>query len=348
MDSHGNVYVADMNNFTIRKITPGGVVTTLAGLAGSLGSADGIGSAARFNYPYGIAVDPTGNVYVGDGGNNTVRKITRDGVVSTLAGSAGNPGSADGTGSAARFNSAYGGLAADSEGNLFYAEYGNNTVRKITSDGVVTTLAGTAGTSGSADGFGSAARFNEPCGVAVDGAGNVYVVDYGNSTIRKITSAGVVTALAGTAGAVGSADGTGGAARFDHPYGIAADHAGTVYVGDKGNLTIRKITSDGVVTTIAGTVGVAFAPPTGTTPSSAVDGTGVTAYFGQPSGMAIDQAGTLYVADVYNNAIKWGALYPPAMTALLLRPGPQGRTFVIRRLSPARSAISPPSVCLTG
>ena len=178
-------------------MTPAGVVTTLAGLAGSQGSADGTGSAARFAWPIGVAVDSTGNVYVADNGNDTIRKVTPAGVVTTLAGLAGSSGSADGTGSAARF---YGpsGVAVDSAGNVYVADTGNYTIRKVTPAGVVTTLAGLAGTEGSADGTGSAARFSYPSGVAVDSAGNVYVADTGNNTIRKVTPAGVVTTLAGT------------------------------------------------------------------------------------------------------------------------------------------------------
>jgi hypothetical protein len=206
VDGAGNVFVADNGNDTIRKITPGGVVTTLAGTAGSSGSADGTGAAARFNKPFGVAVDGAGNVFVADYYNNTIRKITPSGVVTTLAGSAGLSGSADGTGAVARFNPL--GVAVDGAGNVFVADTSNNTIRKITPAGVVTTLAGTAGSSGSADGTGAAARFYGPMGVAVDGAGNVFVAD-NYDTIRKITPAGVVTTLAGTAGWNGSADGTG-------------------------------------------------------------------------------------------------------------------------------------------
>jgi hypothetical protein len=210
VNSAGNVYVADAYNHTIRKVTPGGVVTTLAGLAGSSGSVGGTGSAARFYYPYGAAVDSAGNVYVADTGNCTIRKVTPGGMVVTLAGLAGSSGSADGTGSTARFSAPYG-VAVDSAGNGYVAD---TLIRKVTPSGVVTTLAGAAGGSGSANGTGSAARFNKPCAAAVDGAGNVYVADMCNDTIRKVTPGGVVTTLAGLAGSDGSADGTGSAACF--------------------------------------------------------------------------------------------------------------------------------------
>jgi streptogramin lyase len=284
VDGSGNVYVADRVNSTIRKITPAGVVTTLAGTAGSLGSADGTGSAARFYNPWGVAVDGSGNVYVADYGNHTIRKITPAGVVTTLAGTAGSQGSADGTGSAARFSFPLG-VAVDGSGNVYVAE--NNTIRKITPAGVVTTLAGTAGSSGSADGTGSAARFYQPWGVAVDGSGNVYVADSRNHTIRKITPAGVVTTLAGTAGSSGSANGTGSAARFYYPYGVAVDSSGNVYVADTSNQTIRTITPAGVVTTLAGTAGA----------YGSADGTGSAARFYYPAGVAVDGSGNVYVAD---------------------------------------------------
>jgi hypothetical protein len=295
VDSAGNVYAADAYNGTIRKITPAGVVTTLAGTAGVRvsGSTDGTGAAAGFDRPAGVAVDGAGNVYVADFGNETVRKITAAGVVTTLAGTAGVTGSTDGTGAAARFNSPRG-VAVDGAGNVYVADQDNHTIRKITPAGVVSTLAGSAGVTGSTDGTGAAARFSGTAGVAVDGAGNVYAAEFVNSTVRKITAAGVVTTLAGTAGVTGSADGTGAAARFNTPFGVATDSAGNVYVADTINHTIRKITPAGVVSTLAGTAGV-----TGST-----DGTGAAARFNSPGGVAVDGAGNVYVADGSNHTIR--------------------------------------------
>ncbi|HWG76325.1 MAG TPA: NHL repeat-containing protein [Steroidobacteraceae bacterium] len=246
LDSAGNVFVADHDNNQVRKITPAGAVTTLAG-SGEKGDADGSGRAATFDGPEGVAVDKSGNVYVADYGNNAIRKITPAGVVTTLAG-LGAPGNADGTGSAASFNGPEG-VAVDNSGNVYVADYGNNAIRKVTPAGAVTTLAG-SGAQGNADGHGRAASFNGPEGVAVDSAGDVYVADYGNNEIRKITPAGVVTTLAGS-GAKGAADGTGRAASFDGPEGIAVDSAGNVYVGDEFNNEIRKVSTAGVVTTLA-------------------------------------------------------------------------------------------------
>jgi streptogramin lyase len=300
VDGTGNIVVADAGSQTIRKITPSGVVTTLAGMANSSGSADGAGADARFFLPKGVAVDGAGNVFVADTNNNAIRKITPAAVVTTLAGSADFPGSADGTGNAARFSMNFmgdpSGIAVDWTGNVFVTDNGNNTIRRITPAGVVTTLAGSAADdSGSADGTGAAARFNHPSGIAVDSAGNVFVADTTyNDTIRRITPAGVVTTFAGTVGSHGSADGTGATASFQHPSGVAVDAVGNVFVADTANYTIRKITPAGVVTTLAGTAG---------TPGSA-DGTGTSALFNWPSGVAVDGTGNVFVTDNGNNTIR--------------------------------------------
>ena len=181
MDGSGNVFVADMSNNTIRKITPAGVMRTIAGQAGTSGDADGFGNDARFNHPFDVAVDNADNVYVSDTANNVIRKIAAGRVVTTLAGLPGTPGDADGIGAGARFWNPQG-LAVDSAGNIYVADTGNNAVRKITPMGAVTTL---PQTSGGAD---KTAQLNSPAGVAVDAAGNVYVADTNNHCIRKISA----------------------------------------------------------------------------------------------------------------------------------------------------------------
>jgi len=200
----GTVYVADTFNNTIRQITPAGVVTTLAGSATAPpGALNGTGSIARFNGPEGVAVDAAGNVYVADSGNHLIRKITPGGVVTTLAGFPGVPGSADGLAGTARFNTPLG-IAVDGNGNLFVADGLNSTIRAVTPAGVVTTLAGTAGSAGAVDGVGSSARFgNRLQGLSIDATGNLYVADRSNSTVRKVTPAGTVTTVLGTAGQPG-------------------------------------------------------------------------------------------------------------------------------------------------
>lgn len=287
IDSSGYIYVADQGNNAIRKISPSGYVTTLAGTLGARGSADGTGPGARFLFPNAVAVDSAGNVFVNDGGNDTLRKVTGAGVVTTLAGRASERGFVDGSGDAARFDQPMG-VAYDSSGNLFIVDSANHTIRKVTPGGIVTTLAGSAGQIGSTDGTGSAARFRYPRGVATDSSDNLYVADSSNHTIRKVTPAGVVTTLAGSPGIPGASDGTGSAARFNNPIGVAVDAGGNVYVGDWTNNTLRKITPAGVVTTLAGLAG---------TPGT-VDGTGSEARFGDLQGVAVDSSGNVYVADV--------------------------------------------------
>jgi sugar lactone lactonase YvrE len=287
VDASGNVYVGDWGNNVIRKITPAGVVSTLAGSA-KPGFADGTGAAASFNGPGGVAVDASGNVYVADHGNNTIRKITPAGVVSTLAGSP-FPGYADGTGAAASFYYPTG-IAVDGSGNVYVADRNNHAIRKITSAGVVSTLAGST-TPGSADGTGTAASFRFPNNLAVDASGNVYVADQMNNTIRKITPAGVVSTLAGTTTS-GHADGPTATASFNSPTGVVVDASGNVYVTDAGNSRIRKITPAGMVSTLAGSL------------SGHADGIGSAASFSGPEGLAIDASGNLYVADSSNNMIR--------------------------------------------
>ena len=309
-DNAGNLYVADTNNHTIRKIVAStGAVTTLAGLAGSSGSVDGTGSAARFNSPSGVAVDYLGNVYVADTLNHTLRKVTWQGVVSTLAGSTGTAGSVDGVGSAARFNRLQG-LAIDGGNNLYVADTNNHAIRKVAlSTGVVTTVAGLAGSSGSVDGSGSVARFSFPSGVAVDSAGTLYVADTENHTIRTIPPSGLVSTLAGLAGSSGSADGTGSAARFDSPTDVAVDLSGNVYVADTDNFTIRKIVSStGAVSTVAGLAGT----------SGSTDGSGSAVRFFGPTGIAVYPDTTLYVADTNNHTVRVGLM--PMIPAILMQP----------------------------
>ncbi len=287
-DLQGNVYVADLGNNLIRKITPGGVVSTLAGTLVA-GYADGPSSIASFFFPQGVASDSSGTVYVADQYNNYIRKITPGGVVSTLAG-IGIPGYANGPGKVASFNfPEY--IAVDSSGYLFIGDTVNSMVREITPACVVSTLAG-SGAFGNANGPGSTASFSGLCGVAVDLLGNVYVADTQNCLIRKITPGGVVSTLAGN-GLVGSADGLATAASFNNPSGVAVDSSGTVYVADTLNNLIRKITPGGVVSTLVGS---------GSAGSN--DGTGSAASFNNPFGIAIDSSGILYVADTLNNLIR--------------------------------------------
>ena len=293
-DNAGNVYVADWAN-TIRKITPLGLVSTLAGSAGKPGTNDGAGGVARFNAPCGLAVDPVGNCYVADSGNHAVRKITPGGLVITLAGKAGQAGNADGAGSNAQFSNPHG-IAVDTAGTVYVADTDNCTIRVVTSDGAVTTLAGRAGQYGSMDGSGTNALFSSPEGVAVDSAGNLYVADSANNLVRKVTSGAVVTTLAGDPSTYGFSDGIGTQAQFFWPQGIAVDSAGNVYVAEETADKIRRIGRGGTVTSLAGSPSL----------EGHTDGIGSQALFYGPVGVAVDGLGNLYVADANNQRITKG------------------------------------------
>ncbi len=227
-----------------------------------------------------------------DNHNHLIRKIDPSGTVTTLAGQAGVGGSADGQGTAASFHFPFA-IAVDSSDNLYVADTWNNLIRKIDSSGNVTTLAGQAGVSGSADGQGTVASFSSAMAIAVDPLGNLYVADAHNHLIRKIDSSGTVTTLAGQVGITGSADGQGTAASFNNPSVIAVDALGNLYVAEHNGHLIHKIDSSGNVTTLAGQ-----------RVSGSADGQGTAASFNRPYDIAVDSLGNLYVADSHNHLIR--------------------------------------------
>jgi sugar lactone lactonase YvrE len=281
LDKTGNIYIADGTySNKIRKIGTDDNLYPVAG-QNTIGSNDGQGIYATFNHPYGITIDTANNLYVTDFDNHLIRKISAAGVVSTIAGS-GSAGSANGTGTAASFNGPRG-IAVSQSGDIFVTDQNNHKIRKITPAGVVTTFAG-SGTPGSVNGTGTAATFNTPLGIGIDTSGNLFIANFSNHNIRKITPAGVVTTLAGS-GAAGSVDGTGAAATFNYPSGIAVDISGNVYVSETGSNKIRKITPAGVVTTIAGS-------GTGT-----ANGIGTSASFHYPYYLALDTNGHIFISD---------------------------------------------------
>ena len=288
----GTLYVVEAVGSIIRRIAPDGTVTTIAGAANIPGTTDGPGPNARFRNPESIARDNQGNLYIADTGNHTVRKITPAGMVSTLAGAATITGSSDGSGSVARFNFP---RSITSDGMMLYvADTSNHTIRKVTLAGEVTTLGGTAGASGSTDGSGPAARFNRPSAMAVDGAGDVYVADTSNHTIRKVSRDGVVTTFAGVAGSSGTIDGPISSARFFSPAGLAIDAAGSLFVTENSKNHIRRL-SGGAVSRYAGRE----------TERGSADGAALTvALFDGPDEMAVDANGNLYVADFNNHTIR--------------------------------------------
>lgn len=270
-DTAGNLYVADEGNNRIRKITPDGMVTTLAG-SGLSGSTNGSATSARFSSPHGLCIDTSGNVYVAERLSNRIRKITPDGTVSTFA-----------TGFLYPF-----GVCVDSNGNLYVADTYNFKVKKITPQGVVTTLAGS--NIGYQDGQGINAAFSYPEGICVDAFGNVFVADYSNQRIRKITPTGYVSTIAGTT--IGYQDGDGATAQFNYPAGITVDSLGNLYVAEEYNHTIRKIDTNGLVSTFAGTT------------DGYLDGPATVAKFYQPCGVFADYEDNLYVADQSNHRVR--------------------------------------------
>ena len=240
VDTSGNVFVAEYNSHLIRKISAEGVVSTFAGVVNTPSYMDGAGSTAKFNYPNGVALDSSGNVFVADYSNHMVRKISTAGVVSTLAG-VGSAGYLDGAGHTAQLNYPSG-VAVDHLDNVYVADQSNHLIRKITQQGVVSTVAGTLLSAGTANGAGATAQFRTPTGVAVDIYGHVYVADYNNHLIRQISAAGVVSTMAGVGGSLGYTEGSGSTAKFNYPTGVAVDNSGQVYVADGFNHRIRKLT----------------------------------------------------------------------------------------------------------
>lgn len=284
-DQAGNVYVTESQNLTIRKFSPNGSHAVLAGR--NRGFGDAKGENASFNVPFGLAIDGNGNLFVADKNNHAIRKITPDGTVTTIAGK-GSAGAVNGNVANATFNHPSG-LAVDGNGNIYVADQDNHMIRKIATDGTVTTLAGSL-TQGSADGNGAAAGFYYPSGIAIDGGGNLFVADYYNQRIRKISPNGAVTTIAGSS--QGSNDGQGVNARFQYPAGLAVDGQGNIYVADRDNNRIRKISATGRVTTLAGDV------------HGFADGTGAQAQFFLPREITVDANGVLYVADETNYRIR--------------------------------------------
>lgn len=272
--------------FTYKQPAKEYIVSTFAG-NGTAGYQDGPGLDAMFTGPEGVCLDAQGNILVTDRTNNRIRKIAPNKTVTTIAGT-GEKGFGDGPAAAAKFSFPWR-STIDAQGNIYVADRDNHKIRKIAPDGTVSTLAGS--TAGYADGQGTAAKFNQPLDVAVDANGNVYVADNSNHRIRKITPAGAVTTLAGSAS--GFKDGTGTAASFANPSGIAVDAAGNVLVADRLNHRIRKITAAGEVSTLAGagTVG-------------ALDGDAAAAKFNQPYGIDVNDKGVIVVGDLTNNMVR--------------------------------------------
>lgn len=314
VDSSGNLYLADILNQTIRRISPSRtnwIVTTLAGQAGVLGSTDGTNGDALFDRPNGIALDPGGNLFVADHYSHTIRKAASAGtnwIVTTIAGLAGAHGSTDGTNSDARFWSPTG-ITVGTNGHLYVTDTANFTVRELAPAGtnwIVSTIAGTALNFGFADGTNSDAEFDFPDGITSDRMGRLFVADSGNNEIRELQAEGtnwIVSTIAGSYNAMGSNDGPGLFATFNFPNSICADQTGALYVTDQSNDTIRKLVPSGTNWTVSTIAGVALQ-------AGSADGFGGDVRFKHPWGITADTAGNLYVADYGNQIIRKGVFIP--------------------------------------
>jgi sugar lactone lactonase YvrE len=296
VDAAGNIIVADMRDNKIRRITPAGVVSTLAG-SGEEGAADGVGGAASFCKPSAVCLDAAGNVIVADNGY-TIRCITPGGVVSTLAGCEDEAMECAGCGPTWAYFTV--GMCIDAAGNIIIADTHNHQIRRITPSGNVSTLAGSI-EEGAVDGVGSSARFNEPAGVCMDAAGNIIVADRRNKCIRRISPECVVSTLAGggkwVAGEWVAADRARGEPEFMDPTSVAVDAVGNIFVTEFHGNRIWRIAPDGKISTIAGSKS-----------HGATEGVGSAASFSAPWGICVDAAGTIFVADCGNKKIRRVAL----------------------------------------
>ena len=288
-DPSNTLYVADAVNHVIRVVYTSGEVRTFAGAAGQRGSTDGPASAARFDYPNGIACG-AGEVFVADTGNSTIRRIA-GGVVTTIAGKTGIPGWTDGRGTGARFGTPTG-IVRDLDGTLYVADTTNHTLRRIAPDLAVVTVAGSYGEAGNIDGRGADARLSNPRGLTIDSSGNVFIADMENDAIRVFRRDGTLQTLAGGK-AAGARDGTLADAQFNKPVAIARLSDGFLVV-DGENHTIRRISDAGEVTTVAGASLL----------RGFDDGPALSARFDYPYGIAVDGRERVYIADMSNHAIR--------------------------------------------
>ncbi|MEU9581004.1 RICIN domain-containing protein [Streptomyces chilikensis] len=298
MDSTGTLYLSDHNNHRVRKVTTDGRIRTVAGTGtAGFGGDHGPALSAQLDCPREVAVDRAGNLYIADSENHRIRKVTADGQIRTVAGTGTAGFSGDGgPATSAELNCPYG-VAVDSTGNLYIADTDNHRVRKVTPDGRIRTVAGTGTPGFSGDGSpAAAAQLNGPYGVAVDGAGDLYITDADNHRVRKVAGDGTISTVAGTGTDGFSGDGgPATSARLDFPLGVVADHTGALYVSDHNNHRVRKIAGDGTISTVAGT---------GTDAFSGDGGPATSAQLNYPFGLAVDCVGALYIADYVNNRVR--------------------------------------------
>jgi sugar lactone lactonase YvrE len=308
VDASGNIYVADCENCCIRKINSAGIISTIAGVRHIGYSGDGGPAiAAEFQYPYGLALDISGNLYIADNENNCIRKINTSGIISTYAGTGTEGYSGDGGAASSAEISLPFGIAMDKLGNLYIADYGNSLIREVNTGGIISTIAGNGGNRFSGDGGpATLAEISGPQGVAVDASGNLYIADYGNDRIRMVNTSGVISTIAGNGFGVsviggGGYSGDGGAAtnaELYNPTDVIIDGLGNIYINDGGNERIRVVNSGGIISTLAGSGYF------GSYGYSGDGGPAIAAEVGYSQGIALDKANNIYITDLYVERVR--------------------------------------------
>jgi sugar lactone lactonase YvrE len=300
-DSAGNLYIADDHNFRIRKVSPSGIITTVAG-GGQMGFAGdgGAATSASLNQPHDVAVDSSGNLYIADSYNFRIRKVDSSGIITTVAGN-GTEGFGGDGGAAISAELGYpGSIAVDSMGNLYIEEVlgdRRSNIRKVSTSGIISTVAGKGTTDGFSGDGGAAilAEFSYPYGVGLDSSGNLYIVDSGNNRIRKVNTSGVISTVAG-GGTGGLGDGgPATSAELNSPVGIAFDSSGNFYFADDNNQLIRKVSTSGIISTVAGNGYFGF---------NGDNIPATSAMLASPTDVAIDTSGNLYFTDRLNQRVR--------------------------------------------
>ncbi|GAB3993629.1 hypothetical protein GCM10028807_29380 [Spirosoma daeguense] len=298
VDENGNIFISDQTNHLVRKVSPNGIISTIAGNGTAGFSGDGgLATNAQLNNPGELVMDRSGNLYIPDFINHRIRKISPDGIISTIAGNGTAGSSGDGGPAIAAQINGPSSMLVDVDNNLFIVEYYGNRIRKVSSDGIITTLAGngTAGFSGDG-GLATSAQLNSPIAIALDESGNFFVSDRYNQRIRKITSSGIISTVAGTGSAGFNGDGNLAIdTRINYPNDLDFDRNGNLYITDSNNHRIRKMSSDGVISTVAGT---------GIYDYNGDGGLAINAQLNVPTALATDHNGNLFITDTYNFRVR--------------------------------------------